>query len=464
MGAKYQPYPEYKDSAVEVIGDVPKSWVVGRLKQIVDQNRQITYGIVQAGPNKKGGIPYIRPADMTDEGGVKDYDGLLRTSPEIAADYERSKIKPGDIVCSIGPSFGKLMITPETLDGANLTQGTARVAISSAYNARYFFWALRATSSFQQWESSVGGATFRALNLGPLADTFVVVPSNTEQEKIANFLDHETAKIDTLIEKQQQLIKLLKEKRQAVISHAVTKGLNPNAPMRDSGVEWLGEVPEHWDVCRVKQITNFITSGPRGWSDYLSENGENIFLQSGDLNNKLGLELSGAKKVSPPNNAEGVRTKLENGDVVVCITGANTGRVAITPELDGTVYINQHLSLIRPIKSLMDSDYLGLVLSSSSVKSYFSVTQYGLKEGLSLSNVGEAPTCRPLLAEQKEIVQYAKNASDKYDDLESCAERQVVLLRERRTALISAAVTGKIDVRNWQAPEPSDNQNKEVAI
>ena len=115
MAGKYKAYPEYKDSGIEVIGEVPKDWVVGRLKQIVDQNRQITYGIVQAGPNKKGGIPYIRPADMTDEVGVKDYDGLLRTAPEIAADYERSKIKAGDIVCSIGPSFGKLMLTPEAL-------------------------------------------------------------------------------------------------------------------------------------------------------------------------------------------------------------------------------------------------------------------------------------------------------------------------------------------------------------
>ena len=258
VSGKYAAYLEYKDSGIEVIGNVPKDWVVGRLKQIVDQNRQITYGIVQAGPNKKNGVPYIRPADMTEEGGVKSYEDLLQTSPEIASGYERSKIKPGDIICSIGPSFGKLMITPEKLDGANLTQGTARVAISSTYNARYFFWALRSTSSFQQWESSVGGATFRALNLAPLADTFVVVPTGEEQQKIANFLDHETIKIDTLIEKQQQLIKLLKEKRQAVISHAVTKGLNPNAPMRDSSVEWLGEVPEHWVSCALKNYSRII--------------------------------------------------------------------------------------------------------------------------------------------------------------------------------------------------------------
>ncbi len=129
------------------------------------------------------------------------------------------------------------MITPAWLDGANLTQGTARIAVHPPHVDRYVFWALRSSLSVAQWDSSVGGATFRALNLGPLAATIISIPPEAEQVYIAAFLDRETAKIDGLVAEQQRLIDLLKEKRQAVISHAVTKGLNLAAPMKSSGID-----------------------------------------------------------------------------------------------------------------------------------------------------------------------------------------------------------------------------------
>ncbi len=467
MGAKYQPYPEYKDSGVEVIGDVPKSWVVGRLKQIVDQNRQITYGIVQAGPNKKGGIPYIRPADMTDEGGVKDYDGLLRTSPEIAADYERSKIKPGDIVCSIGPSFGKLMITPETLDGANLTQGTARVAISSAYNARYFFWALRATSSFQQWESSVGGATFRALNLGPLADTFVVVPSNSEQEKIANFLDHETAKIDSLIEKQQQLIKLLKEKRQAVISHAVTKGLNPNAPMRDSGVEWLGEVPEHWVPMQIRRILPDMEQGKSPECESReAENNEWGVLKTSCVNRAI--YNSEANKALPSTVEPFPQYEVKKGDVLMSRASGSRdliGSVAYVYETRPQILLSDKVFRLH-LSSRVNRIFFSFLMQSSYMRSNIERAisgAEGMANNITKSAVIGFSFALPPEGEQDEIAETVTKKLDVFDGLIIKAESAIKIMQERRTALISSAVTGKIDVRNWQAPERSDNQSKEVA-
>lgn len=446
---KYQAYPEYKDSGVDFLGELPIGWSVLRGKYVFSEfaERSTTGEELLLSVSEYYGV---KPrGEVIDEG-----DYLSRADSLI--DYKK---------CAVNDLVMNIMLAWKCGLGVTKYEGIVSPAYSVfrfGPNAHpdYMHYLLRTSTYTGHFKTRSTGVIDSRLRLYPesFGDVSIVLPTREEQITIANFLDHETAKIDTLIEQQRQLIQLLKEKRQAVISHAVTKGLSslnggPNAPMKDSGVEWFGEVPAHWDVCRVKQITKFITSGPRGWSDFLNENGENLFLQSGDLNYKLGLELADAKKVTPPNNAEGVRTKLESGDVVVCITGANTGRVAVTPELVDTVYINQHLSLVRPIKSLMDSDYLGLVLSSSSVKSYFSVTQYGLKEGLSLSNVGESPVCRPPLKEQKEIVQYVGNASDKYDALESFAEKQVELLRERRTALISAAVTGKIDVRNWQAPQ-----------
>jgi len=211
----------------------------------------------------------------------------------------------------------------------------------------------------------------------------------------------------------------------------------------------------------VKQATSFITSGPRGWSDLISEEGMDVFLQSGDLNNKLGLRLETAKRITTPRNAEGVRTRMQDGDVVVCITGANTGRVAVSGHLNQTVFVNQHLSLVRPLPERVLPKFLATILASSPVKAYFAVKQYGLKEGLSLTNVAEAPLCVPPLKEQQAIIAHLAVIERKMDRLEALTSDQVSVLQERRTALISAAVTGKIDVRGWKAPE--SESEREIA-
>lgn len=289
---------------------------------------------------------------------------------------------------------------------------------------------------------------------------FSVIPPACEQTQIARFLDHETARIDALIEEQQRLIELLKEKRQAVISHAVTKGLDPTVPMKDSGVEWLGEVPAHWVVSRVKNVVSFITSGSRGWSDYIDESGEDIFLQSGDMDNRLNVLFDKAKRITTPEGAEGVRTRVREGDVFVCITGANTGRVAVVKELPGISYVNQHLGLLRPQVFSCDSRYLGYALSSTNCQTYFSVEQYGLKEGLSLTDLAEAPIMVPTIAEQVALVNSIEEQLSNLDRLSVDAERAVELLTERRSALISAAVTGKIDVRDWRPPVSTQPPNQ----
>ncbi len=193
-----------------------------KLKRLVDPVRPITYGIVQAGPEFEGGIPYIRPADMTDETGVKDFASIKRTNPDIAHQYRRSSVKTGDLVVSIGPSFGKVMEVPRELDGANLTQGTARVSPGSNLEKRFAFWCLRSQHCYSQWEASTGGATFRALNLGPLAETRIPLPDLPTQRAIADFLDLETARLQQIQVTTQQSIDRLKEYRSALITAAVT--------------------------------------------------------------------------------------------------------------------------------------------------------------------------------------------------------------------------------------------------
>ena len=271
------------------------------------------------------------------------------------------------------------------------------------------------------------------------------LPPLPEQTQIAAFLDRETAKIDELVAEQRRLMELLKEKRQAVISHAVTRGLNPHAPMKPSGIAWLGDVPEHWEFRNVKSVSSFTTSGPRGWSDRVGEEGA-LFVQSGDLNDSLQIEFATAKRVQVQDDAEASRTRLREGDVVVCITGAKTGNVAVCAAIPETAYVNQHLCLIRPSQVVLPA-FLGTLLKSKIGQTYFELSQYGLKQGLSLENIKEGPVLIPPIAEQTAILEHLKSEATKLDALTAEAQRAIALLQERRSALISAAVTGQIDVR-----------------
>lgn len=435
---KYRNYSSYSDSGVAWIGKVPAIWTLKRVKHMFTIRKRIAgelgYDILSV--TQRGIV-------------VKDIES---GEGQLSMDYSKyQRVKPGDFAMNhmdlltgyVDISNHDGVTSPDyrvfTLDNTDYSAKYFLYIFQMGYQLRLFFHMGQGASHFGRWR----------LATDEFNEMVFPVPSFEEQQSIAAFLDYETARIDRLIAKQQQLIELLKEKRQAVISHAVTKGLNPYAPMKDSGVEWLGHVPEHWASIRVKQVSTFITSGPRGWSDFISENGEEVFLQSGDLNNELGLDLDKAKRVTPPKNTEGVRTKLIDGDVVVCITGANTGRVAIVENLSRTTYINQHLSLIRPLTSKISSKYLGFSLASSGGRSFFDVVQYGLKEGLSLSNICEVPIALPPIDEQHQIAKHIESKNIYFDKLTSFAIHQVDLLRERRTALISAAVSGKIDLRGW---------------
>ena len=305
------------------------------------------------------------------------------------------------------------------------------------------------------------GATVESLEQEYLENSVFPVPSLQEQEKIANFLDHETAKIDTLIEKQQQLIKLLKEKRQAVISHAVTKGLNPNAPMKDSGVEWLGEVPQHWGVVRYKFICNQTIAGPFGSSI------------TKDMYRKSGVKVYGQEQVIPANfeigdyyidldsNPHLGRYKIHAGDVLISCVGT-FGKVAIFP-VDG------ELGIINPrlIKSELIEDaepyYIAEILRSDFVlKQFESRIRGGTMGIINISVLNEIPIPMPPSSEQKVTLDYLVEKKKRFDNALERASRSQNLLKERRTALISAAVTGKIDVRNWQPPESTSTHSTDA--
>jgi type I restriction enzyme, S subunit len=440
-------YPNYKDSGVEWLGDVPAHWVVTQLKRVVDPERQITYGIVQAGPHVPEGIPYVRPADMTDEQGILSPDEVMRTSSEIASAYSRSTIRTGDLVCSIGPSFGKVMVAPSALDGANLTQGTARIAVQKPHNGRYLFWTLRSPACVAQWESSVGGATFRALNLGPLSETNIAVPDENEQTLIAAFLDRETGKIDGLVSEQRRLMELLQEKRQAVITRAVTQGLDPNVPMTPSGIEWLGNVPKHWQTRTIAKASTKITNGYVGPTrDILVEAGI-PYIQATHIKGGR-ITFDDGYFVTREWSSAHAKSILDEEDVLIVQTGAGTGDVGLVSANE--VGFNCHaLIIVTSDKSLLRGSFLSSVLQSTYGQEKLTSIETGaMHPHLNCGEVKFVEVPLPPLAEQADIVAYIRDTADRFDTLTAEAQHAIDLLQERRTALISAAVTGQIDVRS----------------
>lgn len=298
----------------------------------------------------------------------------------------------------------------------------------------------------QNAEENIYGA--KLLNQERIANAPFVLPPSEEQRTIAAFLDHETARIDRLIEKQQRLIELLKEKRQAVISHAVTKGLDPNVPMKDSGVEWLGQVPEHWCVCLIKHKCIEITDGAH--ISPVTEGGAEYFVSIKDIQDGV-INFSEALLTSPESYAYLVKTGCMPfpGDILFSKDGT-IGQTAITPEGVDFV-VASSLIIIRPNRNAVRPQYFNYLLQSGLVKEQVeSFVKGAALRRLSIQNLLKVFGTFPAVTEQQMICDYLDKSLLTFSNLEEKAIRAIELMQERRTALISAAVTGKIDVCNWQ--------------
>lgn len=424
-------FEKYNNTGIGWIGNVPSHWKKSKFKYLLQEKHKTQNIGLPCGSISFGAVVYKDSEKLTTETKLA-YQELLSGEfliNPLNLNYDLKSLRTALSDIDVIVSSGYLVLQSKKLVDENYLRWLLFV-----FDIRHM--------------KTLGSGIRQTISFKDIGNCETYIPSENEQRKIARYINLETVRIDGLIAEKKNFIHLLKEKRQTLISHVITKGINPTATMKHSGIQWIGEIPKHWKQCRVKQISSFITSGPRGWSDLIEDRGNSTFLQSGDLNNNLGLELNKAKRLSPPNGAEGVRTKLLSGDVVVCITGANTGRVAIARSIQSTVYINQHLSLIRPITEKIRSGFLAYFLSSEAGSKYYSLTQYGLKEGLSLKNVAETPIVLPNNEEQLRIENYLDGQLAKLDDLIKSTSRTIDLLREQRIALISAAVTGKIDVRN----------------
>ncbi|AYY82934.1 MAG TPA: restriction endonuclease subunit S [Proteus vulgaris] len=321
-----------------------------------------------------------------------------------------------------------------------------------------YYWYLCITIEPEMRKSAIGMG-IPHVNGDELKNISFGIPSIHEQKKISSFLDHETAKIDNLIETQQQLIELLKEKRQAVISHAVTKGLNPDVPMKDSGVEWLGEVPEHWSIKSYRYACLIYRGkfGHRPRNDPSLYDGDYPFIQTGDVARSSKFIETYSQTLNEKGKA--VSQLFPSGTLMMAIA-ANIGDTAI---LGFEAYAPDSVVGFKPYQNI-HLEFLRYSFMAALPALEQTSTQ-STQANLNIDRIGAVKAVFPPLEEQLDIIDYLDNMLCSYDSIEENANQAILFLQERRTALISAAVTGKIDVRDWVAPDTQETEKiEEVAV
>ena len=271
----------------------------------------------------------------------------------------------------------------------------------------------------------------------------IPLPPLPEQRAIVRYLDHVDRRIRRYVSAKRKLSALLEEEKQVIVNQAVTRGLDPDVRLKPSGVEWLGDVPEHWDQCRLRNVVSVVTTGSRGWSSYASDTGP-LFIRVANLNRgSLQLRFDDMVRLNLPETSEVTRTRIQAGDLLVSVT-AYIGSVGLAPEELEEAYVSQHVARCQP-RPGSSSRWLGYVLLSTVGQTHGQISLYGgTKDGLSLDDVKNYPILLPPLHEQLAIAEHIDKATAAIDDAISHARRQIELVQEYRTRLIADVVTGKL--------------------
>ena len=428
-------YPAYKDSGVEWLGSIPLHWDVQRLKSL--------FTLMRREPREEDGIvTAFRDGEVTLRANRR-VDGFTNAVHEIG--YQG--IRTGDLVIHAMDAFAGAIGVSDS-DGKSTPVYSVCTPKGPWVDSWYYGLTLRHMALSGFVNSLAKGIRERSTEFR-WADASVValpVPPIEEQVVIKEFLDHETAKIDALVAEQERLIELLKEKRQAVISHAVTKGLDSSVPMKDSGVEWLGEVPAHWESWKVAHAFGSIGSGttPPSNEEHWYDNGTIPWVTTGELRENVIFETS--KSVTSDALQKFSALRLHPvGSLVVAMYGATIGRLGI---LGVNATTNQACCVLG------DPKHLDIAFTFYWLQGFKQIIIDLFSSGGGQPNINQDIVSglripAPGLPEQKMIITFLDQETAKIDALVIEALSVITLLQERRTALISAAVTGQIDVRGF---------------
>lgn len=428
-------YPKYKDSGVEWLGEVPEHWDLTRGRRLFVQTREPAKESDQqlSATQKYGVIPQSKFMELEDQ----------KVTLALSGTENFKHVNIDDFVISLRSFQGGIEHSP--YQGCVSPAYTIIRPCRSMYPP-YWKYLLKSKGYIESLQAVTAGIRDgKNISYEQFGSVMVPIISVPEQRAIASFLDRETAKIDALVAEQQRLIELLQEKRQAVISHAVTKGLNPHASMKDSGIEWLGMVPEHWEVRTLKRLAENIKAGPFGSSltkDMYVASGYRVYGQEQVIPNDFNL---GDYFITADKFKELSQYQVSPGDILISCVGT-FGKIAIVPNEAAPGVINPRLLRLRCLNSV-SATYLLIILSSLVVFEQFAfLSRGGTMDVINVATLSSIQLVIPPLCEQYEITTFLKAESQKLDCMINEVTHAIDLLQERRTALISAAVTGKINI------------------
>jgi type I restriction enzyme S subunit len=435
---RFKPYPAYKDSGVEWLGPIPAHWEVKPLKFTVSMNPDVLDEATR--PDYE--MLYVDVGNVDSIGTIQNAESVRFVNAPTRA---RRKVRTGDTILSTVRTYLKaIAFVNDPPDNLIVSTGFAVLRPGRNVDPK-FLWRLVQSQQFVDAVVSYSeGVGYPAINPSRLGRLVVWLPPLPEQRAIAAFLDRETAKIDALVEKKERLIALLQEKRTALISHAVTKGLDPSVPVKDSGVEWLGAIPAHWEVFAVKRLAKRIQTGttpPTAEADYY-EYGGVPWYGPGSFADDLPLQAP-AKHLTEKAVQDGVATVFESNTVAIVTIGATIGKVAL---LERAGSFNQQITGVTLKEQYVDAKYGAYQLKR------LEPVIHGIAPNTTLpifdqEEVGHLPFVVPPHMEQRAIAAFLDRETAKIDALIAKVREVIERLKEYRTALISAAVTGKIDVR-----------------
>ena len=436
MIANLPPHPAYKPSGLEWLPNIPAHWGTDRGKWLLRKMKRPVRDTDEVVTCFRDGVVTLRKNRRTE--------GFTESLQEIG--YQG--IRTGDLVIHAMDAFAGAIGVADS-DG----KGTPVYSVcrpESHVNAYYFAYILREMARSQWIAALATGIRERSTDFryATLASQRLPLPPLSEQRAITRYLDHADRRIQRYIEAKEQLILHLQEARQSIIQRAVTRGLDPDVPLKPSGVEWLGDVPAHWEVRRLGHLATKFGSGitPRGGATVYQEDGV-PFLRSQNIHFD-GLRMRDVARIAPSLHQNLSGSHVKPNDVLLNITGASIGRACSVPNSFAEGNVNQHVCIIRPHQSRLLSGLLAAYLSTPMMQREIQIEQKGAsREGLTLQSIRNFRVIVPPLPEQRAIAAHLDQATATIDAAIDNARRQAERMAEYRASLIAHVVTGKLDVR-----------------
>lgn len=441
-------YETYKPSGIDWIGEVPDNWKIIRVKGNCYVKGRIGWQELRAEEFVDEGIHCVTGTDFKNQ--FVNWDTCYRVSLERYLIDDNIQLKEGDVLITKDGTIGKTAIVKDMPEKATLNSGIFLVRPEKAkLENEYLYWILNSKVFEDYNDFTKTGATILHLYQNVFVEMHFPLPDNDEQLAIANYLHDQTQKIDRLIANKKVQAENLKELRQIEINNAVTKGLNPNAEMKDSGIEWLGKIPKHWEVKRLKNC--FYIKGRIGWQELKAEEFQDTgaYCVTGTDFNNGKVEWTTCYRVSYERWAIDDNITLSENDLLITKDGT-IGKVAVVKDMPDKATLNSGIFLLRSLKSQISTDYFYWVLISNCLTQFNDYTKTGSTISHLYQNVFvDFKFNLPPIEEQIQITNFLQQRTTAIDQLIKNIEAQIEKLQELRKIKTYEAVTGKIKVNAY---------------